>query len=258
MNHARRRALVLGAQGVLGSVAAQTFTDSGWDVIRAGRRPEAAEEFRFVDLDHPETLRDALDGVDLVVNPVPDHGLRAERLVAERGPALVNVSAVPASLGWALKREASNAAGLVLVHAGLVPGVASLVVADLLQAHPEADEIEVAFAISAGGTSGKGGAGLIHSYLVAAPRHETFRVQLGPGFGVRTCFEGGAQERAWLADSITGRRAVHMGIYFHERPLETLFRALNKLGLVSRVPRWTFVAGRGRVPVEATSEPLAE
>ena len=178
--------------------------------------------------------------------------------MAERGPALVNVSAVPASLGWALKREASNAAGLVLVHAGLVPGVASLVVADLLQAHPEADEIEVAFAISAGGTSGKGGAGLIHSYLVAAPRHETFRVQLGPGFGVRTCFEGGAQERAWLADSITGRRAVHMGIYFHERPLETLFRALNKLGLVSRVPRWTFVAGRGRVPVEATSEPLAE
>jgi dTDP-4-dehydrorhamnose reductase len=33
--------LVLGAQGVLGSVLAAAFRDGGWEVVRAGHRPEA-------------------------------------------------------------------------------------------------------------------------------------------------------------------------------------------------------------------------
>src|SRR5439155_7817203 len=110
MTDGERSVLVLGAQGVLGSVLARLFGDLGWDVVRAGRRPDDGD-IRLVDLDRPDTLRDALDGIDLVVNPVPDERFVAERAVAESGPALVNMSAVAAPLGWALQREASNASG---------------------------------------------------------------------------------------------------------------------------------------------------
>jgi hypothetical protein len=46
---------------------------------------------------------------------------------------------------------------VVLIHAGNVPGVTSLVAADLLRAHPDADELELAFSISAAGISGRAG-----------------------------------------------------------------------------------------------------
>jgi hypothetical protein len=258
MADSRRSVLVLGAQGVLGSVLARAFAEAGWEVVRAGRRPADGDGIRLVDLDRPETLRAALDGIDLVANPVPDERLAAERVVLERGPALVNVSAVPAPPGWALKRATTSARGLVLIHAGLVPGITSLVAADLLRLHPDADELELAFAISAGATSGKSGAGVIHRYLVAARHHPTFRAELASGFGVRTCFEIGPEERGWLAEDVVGGRRVRLGIYFRERPLQALFRALNALRMMAGVPRFAFVAGRGRPPEQATREPIAE
>jgi len=247
---------VLGAQGVLGSVLAATFTEEGWAVTRAGRRPEAG--VRIVDLDSPETLRESLDDVDLVANPIPDARLIAERVVLEHGPVLVNMSAVPAARGWQLKNEMDSGAGLVLIHAGLVPGITSLVAADLLQAHPDADEVELAFTLSAGGTSGKGGAGLIHRYLTAARHHRTFRADLGPPFGTRTCFEVGGEERGWLSEDVLGGREVRLGVYFRERALQALFWSLNALHLIGGTPRVAFVAGRGRVPTEATREPICE
>jgi hypothetical protein len=258
MAHPRRTALVLGAQGVLGSVVARTFTGEGWDVVRAGRRPEAGPDFRLVDLSRPETLVEALDGVDLVANPVPDERLSAERVVAERGPALVNMSAARAAHGWALKRKAAPARGLVLIHAGIVPGVTSLVAAELLRAHPDANEIELALMISVGGTSGKSGAGLIHRYLTATRHHPTFRAELGPPLGNRTCLEVGPEERGWLADDVVSGRTVRLGIYFRERPLAALLRTLNALRLIGGLPRFAFVVGRGDPPEESTSEPIAE
>ena len=103
MTPSGRTVLVLGAQGVLGSVLAGAFADEGWDVRRAGRRPESG--VHLVDLDWPDTLREALDGVDLVANPVPDARFVAEHVVLERGSTLVNMSAAPAALGWQLKRD---------------------------------------------------------------------------------------------------------------------------------------------------------
>jgi hypothetical protein len=250
------KVLVLGAQGALGSVLARTFADEGWEVLRAGRRPQSGVE--LVDLDRPQTLRDALDDVDLVANPVPAERLVAEQIVLERGPALVNMSAVPAVRGWALKGETVSATGLVLIHAGLVPGVTSLVAADLLRSHPEADELELAFTLSASGTSGKGGAALIHRYLTGARHHGTFRAELGPPFGSRTCLEIGPGERGWLSDDLLSGRAVRLGVYFRERALQALFLTLNALRMIAGTPRLTFVAGRGRVPSEATREPIAE
>jgi hypothetical protein len=256
MMQSARTVLVLGAQGVLGSVLAAAFAEEGWEVLRAGRKRE--DGVRLVDLDRPDTLHDALDGVDLVANPVPDERLIAERVVLERGPVLVNMSAVLAQRGWELKRESGSGSGLVLIHAGLVPGITSLVAAQLLLAHPDADEVELAFTLSVSGTSGRGGAGLIHRYLTSARHHPTFVAELGPPFGSRTCFEVGAEERGWLSDDVLGDRCVRLGVYFRERALQGLFRSLNALRLIGGVPRVTFVAGRRRVPREATREPICE
>jgi uncharacterized protein YbjT (DUF2867 family) len=92
-----RSVLVLGAQGVLGSVSARAFQQDGWRVVRAGRRAE--DGVNLVDLDRPETLREALDGIDVVVNPVPAERLAAERVVLESGPALVNCRPRPLRQG---------------------------------------------------------------------------------------------------------------------------------------------------------------
>ena len=252
----QRKVLVLGAQGVLGSVLAKTFGEGGWRVERGGRRPEPG--VRLVDLDRPQTLAGALEGVDLVANPVPDERLAAERVVLERGASIVNVSAVPAAAGWALKREASAPRGLALIHAGTVPGITSLVAADLLRRHADTDELELAFTLSAGGTSGKGGAGLVHRYLTADRHHEAFRADLGPPFGARVCIEVGPEERGWLSDEMIAGRRVRLGVYFRERGLQALFRFLNALRLIGGTPRFVFVAGRARTPDEPTREPIAE
>jgi hypothetical protein len=87
------RVLVLGGQGVLGSAIAGAFGAAGWTSIRAGRRPDSGADFRPVDLDEPDTLEAALDGIDLIVSAVPDERLVAERLVLKRGGVLINVSA---------------------------------------------------------------------------------------------------------------------------------------------------------------------
>lgn len=257
---ARPAVLVLGGQGVLGSVLARAFADAGWNAVRAGRRPQSDSGIRLADLDRPETVRDALDGVDVVVNPIPDTGLTAERVVLEHGPALINVSAAPAAPGWALQQEARGGAGrgLVLIHAGLIPGVTSLVAAELLRAHPDADEVEIAFGISARATSGKAGSGLIHAELTVTPTRPTFRAALGPPLGTRTCFEIAEDDRGWLAEGVRTGRPARVGIYFRERPLQGLFGALNRLRLLRAVPRATFVAGRSRVPREASREPVVE
>ncbi|HEY2435804.1 MAG TPA: hypothetical protein VGH93_01390 [Solirubrobacteraceae bacterium] len=247
---------MLGAQGVLGSVSARAFQREGWRVVRAGRRP--GDGVSLVDLDRPETLREALDGIDVVVNPVPEERLAAERVVLEAGPALVNLSTSPASAGRALRREATSARGLVLIHGGVAPGVTGLVAADLLRLHPDADEVELAFTISAGGTSGRSGAGFIHRYLSTAAHHRTFQAELDARWGTRTCFEIGPEERGWLSDELVAGRAVRLGIYFRERALQALFVALNRVHLMRAVPRFAFVARRRRVPAEPSAEPIAE
>src|SRR6202046_5744130 len=88
------RVLVLGGQGVLGTAVAAAFGAAGWTSIRAGRRPDPGADFRPVDLDEPDTLERAVDGIDLIVSTVPDERLVAERLVLTRGGVVIHVSAV--------------------------------------------------------------------------------------------------------------------------------------------------------------------
>jgi uncharacterized protein YbjT (DUF2867 family) len=66
--------LVIGAQGVLGSLAARAFDGAGWRVRRGSRRPDPHPDHVHVDLDldEPESLAAAIGGAGVVVNTVPD------------------------------------------------------------------------------------------------------------------------------------------------------------------------------------------
>ena len=117
------RVLVIGAQGVLGSLLSGAFAQAGWSVLRGGRRPDEGADFRHVDLDEPETVARAGSEVDVIVTAVPDLGLTAERMVLDRGGLLINVSALPARAGRELRARTSRARGTVVMNAvaGTVP-----------------------------------------------------------------------------------------------------------------------------------------
>src|ERR1700684_2229021 len=120
------RVLVIGAQGVLGSLLSGAFAQAGWSVLRGGRRPDEGADFRHVDLDEPETVARAGSEVDVIVTAVPDLGLTAERMVLDRGGLLINVSALPARAGRELRARTSRARGTVVMNAGIAPGVTNL------------------------------------------------------------------------------------------------------------------------------------
>jgi uncharacterized protein YbjT (DUF2867 family) len=89
------RVLVIGAAGVLGSLTAQVFEDTGWEVFRASRAAHRDREWRRINLDRPETIGSGLEGVDVVINTVPHTGVVAEQFVIEHGGVLLNTSALP-------------------------------------------------------------------------------------------------------------------------------------------------------------------
>ena len=98
-----RRVLIIGSQGVLGSLLVDAFTATGWAVLRGGRRPDERPDFRPLDLNEPETVAAAIADADLVINTVPDSGLTAENMVLDRGGMLINVSAMPVEPGRHLR-----------------------------------------------------------------------------------------------------------------------------------------------------------
>lgn len=257
MSAATRAVLVIGAQGVLGSLVAEAFDAAGWRAVRAGRRPDARADVRPVDLDRPGTIVAALADVDAVVSTVPDAALAAERAVLREGGLLVNAAAAPASACRELRASLAQPRGTVLLNGGVAPGVTNLVAADLLRAHPEADEVELALTITASGTSGRAGGEFIHEHLSAQARHRTSVLPLPPPYGARRCIEFAEDARGWLGD-VTGERAVHSYMCFRERPLGAVISALNRAGLMSRLPRAPFVAGRSRAPASGSAEPIAE
>ena len=87
------RALVIGAQGVLGAVTVRAFRAAGWMVRSGARRPKPGQV--EVDLDRRDSIAAAVDEDELVVNTVPHPDLLAERHVLEQGGALINVSDLP-------------------------------------------------------------------------------------------------------------------------------------------------------------------
>jgi hypothetical protein len=233
------RVLVIGAQGVLGGHLVQAFETAGWAVVRSGRRPDPGVGFRHVDLDEPETVAAAIGGADMVINVVPDPALTAERMVLDRGGMLINVSAMPAEAGRRLRQEAGTARGTVVMNAGIAPGVTNLIAADLLAAHPDADEVELAFTVSAKATSGRAGGDFAHRNLISTGRHRTKVIPLPRPFGERRCLGFAEPDGGWLG-SVAGDRVVSPYVCIAETATHRALLALNKAGLMARLPRAAF------------------
>jgi hypothetical protein len=252
-----RSVLVIGAQGVLGGLIARAFEAAGWDVLRGGRRPDGEPGLRLVDLDRPDTVTAALEGVDVAVNTVPDTSMTAERAVLERGGALVNVSALPVAAVGALRDSGRDRRGTVVVNAGLAPGITNLVAAELLAAHPEADAVELALTFSAAGVNGRAGREFSHRNLTAVRRHRTAAIPLPEPFGERRCLEFAETERGWLG-AVADGMTVRSYACFAERGLHRTLLALNRVGAIAPLTRVAVAAGRGGAPREPSREPVAE
>jgi hypothetical protein len=257
MGFARARVLVIGAQGVLGTFVARALAAAGWEVIRGGRRPERAADFRLVDLNAPDSVLRACADVDLVASTVPHPGLAAERAVLANGGALLNVASMTAAERALLEADHGDPRGLVVVHAGLVPGVATLAAAELLSSHPDADAIEIAMTLSAETAGGPAAGGFGYRLITGAFHHATLTIPFPPPFGRRQCLDVGMASEGWLTGLAGGRR-THLCLCLALRPIAWTLHALNALRLLRLLPRAAFVSGRRKVPAELTHEPICE
>lgn len=247
--------VVIGAHGALGRLCVDALRKSGHEVVRAGRRQERAADFRFVDLDEPESIADACADADLVVNTVRHPAHQAERVILKRGGTLINVASLTASDRAELKSAADDGRGLVVLHAGLAPGVYSLVFKDMLADHPDADSLELAGAWSALQTSGPGGAtdGL-YSAVRGGGRRVTRVIEFPEPIGRRRCFHLGGAELGFFGDVASGLEA-RAYLCIHERPIQAALLALNALGLLTRLPRVSFTFSRRWTQERTTREP---
>lgn len=249
-----KRVLVIGARGVFGTLTARAFRAAGWAVREAARRPGPGQI--HVDLAQPVSVAAAVTGTELVVNTVPDPGLVAERFVLEHGGVLINTSAMPAAAGRSLRAVAGGSPGTVLMNAGLAPGVTTIVAADLLARHPDAEELELVFTISAVTPRGPASAEFVRRGLGAVAPHRTVIVPLPEPFGERCCVGFGEGEAGWLGGVAEGR-LVRLYICIaepasHERILE-----LNRTGALTSLPA-SLIGPRELLPDwTASTEPVA-
>lgn len=251
----RQRVCVIGAQGTLGRAVVNQFASTGWTVYPAGRRPDEREGFRFLDLDRPETVLSAVRDVDLVVSTVPHPELTAERLVLERGGVLINCSHAPAQTAAAITMEAKGPKGTILLNAGLVPGIANLAAAELLEKHPQADCLEVAFTILNKGTAGKAGGEFAYEGLTSQPHHRVVKLPMPGPFGKLACIEV-AEGDDFGFGGVAKSRRIEVSLGFADSSLGLTLRTINTLRLMRILPKAAFVTTRGE-QADASREPTA-
>lgn len=250
------RVLVIGAQGALGATTAMTFERAGWATHRAGRRPDDRPHFRQLDLDRPETFESAMSEVDVVVSSVPHLGMTAERHILRNGGLLLNLTDCPAPRAEELRSSVPSPKGTVVMNAGMVPGLTNLLVAELLSRHPDADEVQIAFTVSASGTAGRAGGEFAHRVLTAQRRHRTIQIPWPAPFGAQSSIEYAEGERGCLHET-AGAQHVSTFMCFTDRALGTALMSVNRVGGMKTLPRAAFLAGRGKPVTEATREPVA-
>lgn len=251
-----RSALVLGGQGVLGTaIAAQLATD-GWQVTRAGRRPEDASDFRRLDLQDRGDLEEACAAAEVVVNTVHHRSLAPERAVLRAGGTLLDLVELGQSERSQLAEEAQGASGAVISDTGL-GGVGYLALADLVRGNRQADAAEYALLFSASGSTGRAGALFAHKLLTETSHHETARVPFPAPQGERTVIEVGAGADAVLPGDVAGIPLRHY-ICMQPSALQRMLLALNGVRLLSRMPRASFTAGAGRDGQSLSDEPVCD
>ena len=244
--------LVIGAQGVLGTFIARDFRAAGWQVIRAGRRPEAAADFRLVDLDDPANVGQACADVDLVVNTAHHPALAPERTVLRQGGTLINLTELTQPERARLRSEGAEGPGLVVADTGF-SGIAYLAIAEMLRERPEADAAEYSLMFSANGSSGRAGARLAHALLTGSSHHKTTTVPFPDPFGERRCIEVDCGLRKTV-----GEIPLSHYLCMQPRPLHGMLLALNGARLIGLMPAAAFTATARKVPAELSEEPICE
>jgi len=232
-----RQVLVIGAQGALGRLCAAPLRRAGLKVIRAGRRPEKADDFLLVDLDEPDSVPEACADADLVISMVNDRSRTVERFVLREGGTMFTIIVSPEDRA-ALKALGEGAEGLVVTDVGLGPGVTSLVFKDLLAAHPDADGLENAGTFSMREPAGRGTVeDFSHPALTSVHRHPTAIVDFPKPFGRLRCLEFTDPEAAiGLIGNLAERVPVRNYGYTLEWWAREPVMALNALGVISKLP----------------------
>lgn len=247
---------VIGAQGTLGSTIVGEFESAGWRVHPAGRRADRRAHFRHLDLDRPETVTSAIKDIDLVVSAVPHPGWTAERIVLSQGGILVNCSDLPARVAPAVAATAEEPKGTVLINAGLAPGVGNLVAAKLLAEYPEADCVELAITAYARETAGKAAGEFAHRALTSRRHHRVIKLPMPMPFGELKFIQVAEDEDVGMG-AVAGHRRNETYLGFADPPINLAARAINRMRLMSVLPRAAFLLGRGGATEEASRHPCA-
>ncbi len=189
--------LVVGAQGCLGTIVVNELSQRGWNVLRGGRRPDSADDFRLIDLDEPSTWDLALVDVDIVISTVPHPELPLERHILESGGLLLNPATIPRSYLQKVTTSAGSARGTVIPHAGLTPGLGNLLAAELLRSHPQASEITIGMTFPTR-IAGRAGTRWTFSHFVDSEKSTRRVVPLPPPMNERICGIKNLANEGWL------------------------------------------------------------
>jgi len=241
------RAVVIGAQGTLGSFVARELRLRGWDILRAGRRPESAPDFRRVDLDDQATWGDTFVGSELIVSTVPHSELLLERHMLETGGVLLSPATVPRAALEKLTAYQRNPKGVVIPHAGLTPGLSNLLAAALLEAAPDADELAIGLIFKALGASGEKGRKWVFRLFAEGVVSPVRAVQLPSPLGFRGCVSTDLSAEGWLVD--THRPPVQrLEFCMAEKPIDAMLRGLSSIHLATLFSRIAAPAYMHRIP----------
>ena len=256
MSRGARKVLVIGAQGALGRLCVPALRNAGFDVIRAGRRPESASDFRLIDLDKVDSIPEDCADADLVISMVNDSRRTVERLVLRNGGAMFSLMITPSERSQ-VKALGEGAKGLVVTDVGLGPGITNLVLKDLLIKYPETDCLEGAGTFSVLEPTGRATAEeFSYPGLTSAGRHPTAMVEFPEPFGRRRCIEfRHADIGPGLFGDVSQRLPVRFYGYTLERAVNASTLALNSLGLLSKLPLALFTVGSDRRAASTVAKP---
>ncbi len=238
------KVLLIGAQGALGRLCVDPLRSAGFEVARAGRRGAEGADFRHLDLDDDSAVEAACAEADLVVSTVRHPRLTAERAVLRNGGALLSLASLSLADRRRLVAESEGAKGLVVLHAGLAPGVYTLMLKDMLREHPEADGVVMAAAWSLVQTSGP--AAMIdfgYPAMKSAPRRPTQVIDFPEPIGPRRCLYVGGPEIGFFGGLAEGCDA-RIYACWTQRGFNLQVLLASRLGLLARFPLAAYTLGR--------------
>lgn len=151
--------LIVGGYGEVGHrLATQLEVSSPNRVIVAGRNPAQARGVRArrIDVDDPDSIERALDGISVVVACVRQRAPHLLRAAVRRGIGYTSIA--PPWMPWPetepLRAEAKRSGARVVLAAGLEPGITSVLVRAAADRLGQVDVIESALLLGLGDAYG--------------------------------------------------------------------------------------------------------